>query len=238
MKNVILIVALCAPVCGVWGQTVEKEREILNAALKNGTLTPNEVQARVKALKEIESIYPKMPYDTAGNDIVANQVISFPGVGKAQAFERAKEWASINFGSLAAVTDYEYAEGGKLNFEGWTRIVYTSTYKNIWGNIKETNATSSLLFSLLLTIKDGKAKVQYKNVRYRVTVPAYVSSSGLVVPAQEFIVPVSMAFPVAMSDPSTWRGTISFFNAVMSEMNATVQSVEAFLRATPEDSRF
>ena len=237
-KKYTLLTAAFALRVLAWGQTIEIERAVLNAALKDGSLSSTEVQARVKALKDVEAIYPKMPYDSVGNDIVANQVITFPGVMKGQAFERAKEWAALHFGSLEAVTDYEYAEGGKLIFEGWTPMVYTATYQNIWGNIKEKSATARLIYSLVLTIKDGKAKVQYKNVKYRVSIPSYIGTTGLYVPAQEFTTAVGFAFPMAKSDPGTWRGTINFFNAVMASMNGTITSIETFLRATSEDNKF
>lgn len=240
MKAILItfLVALCGPVW-VWGQTVSIEKALLNKALKDGTLTAEEVTDRARMLREIEKIYPDVPYDTAtGRVVIPEQVISFPGVTKAQAFKRVKEWAALTFNDLESVIDYEDVESGKIILEGWTSVVYSASFKNIWGNVKSLPDERRLLFSLVVTVKDGKAKVGYENLKYRHTIPGFVNAANQYVPKRELEYPVTAYFPLAFSEPGTWRGAIDLMNKTMQELKGTAPSLEKYVRAVVKDYEF
>lgn len=239
MKNMLLFLALvAAPVLG-WGQTVAIEKSLLNKALKEGTLTSEEVTERARMLREIEKIYPVIPYDSAtGRVAIPDVVISFPGVTKAQAFRRVKEWAALTFNDLESVVEYEDVESGKIILEGWTSVVYSSSFKNIWGKVKSAPDERRLLFSLIVTVKDGKAKVGYENLKYRHTIAGYINSANQYVPKQEFEYPVLVAFPLAFSEPGSWKGAIDLMNKTMDELKSTGPSLEKYVRAFVEDYGF
>lgn len=234
----LLFWALCAPVW-VWGQTVAIEKALLNQALKDGPLTAAEVTERARMLREIEKIYPVIPYDsTTGRVVIPDVVISFPGVAKVQAFRRVKEWAALIFNDLESVVEYEDQESGKIILEGWTSVFYSSSFKNIWGNVKSVPDERRLMFSLIVTVKDGKAKVGYQNLKYRHTIAGYINSANQYVPKQEFEFPVLSAFPLAFSEPGSWKGAIDLMNKTMAELNGTAPSLEKYIRAVVKDYDF
>lgn len=239
MKNVILFWALwMAPVC-VISQTVAIEKALLNKALKDGTMTAEEVTDRVRMLREIEKIYPAIPYDsTTGRIVIPDVVISFPGVTKVQAFKRVKEWAALTFNDLESVVEYEDMESGKIILEGWTSVVYSSSFKNIWGKVKSVPDERRLMFSLIVTVKDGKAKVGYENLKYRHTIAGYINSANQYVPKQELEYPVLVSFPLAFSEPGLWKGAIDLMNKTMDELKSAAPRLEKYVRAFVEDYGF
>lgn len=240
MKKMLIVPALWALAMGVvCGQTVAMEKAMLNQALKDGSLTTQEVTDRVRMLRELEGVYPVIELDTATREIlVPERVITFPGVTKDRAFKRVKEWGALKFGSLDAVTDYEDAETGKIILEGWVSVWHSASYKNIWGTVKTFPEERQVLFSLVITVKDGKAKMRWENLKYKHRIPGYFSTSNIYVPAQEFIYPVYTAFPLAMSDPGTWKGKIDLLNNTLLELNATYPSLEKYVRTVDDDYRF
>lgn len=238
MKTFFLSVGLCVVVGVVSGQSIAAERAILNTALKEGLLSAPEVTERVRALKDLEPIYPVLPMDTATGKVEVSTVITFPGVTKAQAFKRVKEWAALNFSDLESVIDYEDVEMGKIILEGGVQVWYSATMKNVWGAAKSMPEERWLLFSLVVTVKDGKAKVEYKNLQHRHTIPGYINAANQYVPKQEFLYPMSFLLPLAWSAPATWKGTIDLLNKSMSELNATAPSLEKYIREVVVDYGF
>lgn len=220
-----------------WGQTMAAEEKYLNEAVTSGRLTQTEATYRAKIWKEIRGEYPEIPYDTATKSLSVDQVISFPGVTKAQAFKRVKEWAALHFGKLDAVLEYEDVESGKIILEGYVPIVYEASYENVWGKMKTRPDSKSLTFSMVLTIKDGKAKVEYENLRYQYWIYG-LAINGVYHPRERVDVDLKFGFPLISGDPGTWKGTFNLIRQTISELKATGPSIEKHIRDVANDCGF
>lgn len=236
MKNVFFILMVCAPWVG-WGQTVEIEEAYLNNMVKNAIVNQAEAMNIARAWKDVKSIYPVIPFDTATKEILVEKVIAFPGITKAQAFKRVKEWAALNFGKLDAVLEYEDLETGKIILEGFVHISYEITYEGFWGKIKSAPTGTDLKFSLVVTLKDGKAKVKYENLAYKSVIGGYMAGSTYV-PRETVVSRIVMGFPLVAGPPSSWRGNFDLLNKTMRELNATAPSLEKYVRAVVDDYGF
>lgn len=237
MKKIFIALALCAPWVAAWGQTAAMEEKYLNEAVTSGKLTQAEATYRARLWKEIRGEYPVIPYDTAKKELVFDQVIAFPGVTKAVAFKRVKEWAALNFGKLDAVLEYEDAESGKIILEGWTAVLYEDSYENVWGKMKAFPNNRDLTFSMVITLKDGKAKVEYENLKYRYWIWGLVLN-GVYHPRELVHVGLEFGFPLISGDPGTWKGTFNLLSRTIAELNATGPSIEKHIRAADDDYRF
>ena len=156
---------------------------------------------------------------------------------QSQAFKRAKEWAALSFGSIDAAMHYEDEGSGKLIFKGWTTVWYSATFKNIWGNVKSFPEDRQILFSLVITLKNGKAKMEFRNLRYKHKVPGAVVGN-IYVPTQEYEYPMMAAFPLAMTAPATWRGTVDLLNKTLAAMGSHCTNLEKHIKALIEDYEF
>lgn len=221
-----------------WGQTVEIEQAFLNKQIADKKWSPEEMQERGRMWKIIKEKYPVLPFDTATRSLKVVKIIEFPGITKAQAYRRVKEWGSLNFADLESVIDYEDFESGKIILEGWRRIWFSNTTTNFWGNVRSFPDERRLLFSLVITIKDGKAKVEYENIKYKYIIPGYINTMNVYVPQQIFILPLVIAFPLVNSEPGTWEGAIDMMNSTLRAFNETGPEIEKYIRAVNEDYKF
>ena len=233
----LVFVLLLLPVMG-WGQTVEIETAYLNKRIAEKKWTADQMQERARIWRELRGRYPLLPYDSVKREIVVQHIIKFPGISKAQAFKRVKEWGALTFTDLESVIDYEDFETGKIIMEGWRTIMFSATNENLWGNIKSYMDERRLLFSLVITIKDGAAKVEYKNLKYRYRIASYINSLNMYVPPQEYVYPISVAFPLVNSAPDTWEGAIDLMKETMRALNATAPDLEMHIKAVGDDYRF
>ena len=241
MKKAILCIVVYLCSVSAFGQSPELEKELLNKAWKNGEITADDAKERVKMLKEIESDYPILPYDTISGVLNITRIISFPGVTQLQAFKRMREWAALNFGSIDAALNYEDDESGKLIFKGWTPVWYSATFKNIFGNIKTAAFPEKreLHFSMVVTVKNARAKVEFKNLRYKHIIAGGISPiTNQYVPTYEYEYPVTAAFPLAMTPVGTWKGTIDLIKNTMTALNTFAPSMEKHIRDLISDYDF
>ena len=236
MKNVLFFLALWAPVVG-WGQTVEMEEVYLNQCMADKKWDQPTGLEKVRLWKQLRDVYPVIPFDTATKDVLVEHIITFPGVMKGAAFKRVKEWGALHFGSLEAVTDYEDAESGKIILEGWVGITYESTFSNFWGTTKAVPTSRHLYFSLVVTVKDGKAKMRYENLKYHYTVGGYIVGNTYF-PVELVRAPLGRMFPITAGESGTWKGSMDLLSKTMQELNATAPSLEQYVRDVAVDYGF
>jgi hypothetical protein len=240
MKKVLFFFVLmgCQSVL-MSGQTVALEEAYINECIRSQKWSQTESAERVRLWKQLRLDYPVLPYDTLMDRVVVEHVITFPGVMKDQAFKRVKEWSALHFGSLAAVTDYEDAGSGKIILEGWSSVWYSATFDNLWGKSKTQPAERQVLYSLVVTVKDGKAKVRYENIKYKYRIVGYMNSANQYVAAQDFTIALSGLFPVAsVEDSATWKGSLDLLRKTMEVLNATAPSLEKYVRDSVGDNDF
>jgi hypothetical protein len=234
MRTLLFFVLM--PVLGL-SQTVDIENAYINKAISEKKWDQMEAAKRGKLWQQLRAEYPVLPFDTVSKEIHVESIITFPGITKDVAYRRIKEWAALNFGKLSSVLEYENEASGKIIIEGLTEIKYNSTFKTIWGNNKAIPTDMDMYFSLMLTVKDGKAKVQYENLRYRTFVPGY-GSGVYYVPSEYFNLRFGFMFPITASDTSSWEGYLDLLKKSMAELNATAPSLELYIRGADSDYRF
>lgn len=234
MRLVILFCFLCS---GVVGQTVEIESAFINKSISEKKWDVTETTTRGKMWQQVRKEYPVLPYDTTTREIKIVDIITFPGISKEAAYRRAKEWAALNFGKLAAVTEYENEASGKIILEGFSKIHYTGRTPNLWGKLRASPEKIDLYYSLVLTFKEGKAKIQYKNIQFKSFVPGY-STATFYVPGEIVTTSFEQMFPIVSHDPDSWEVYFDLLKQSVAEFKATAPSLEAYIKGQDEDYRF
>ncbi len=218
-------------------QTIQLEEAFLNTNVRLKKWNTEELADISRGWKNVKEIYPLLPFDTVSKRLHSIHVVSFLGVSKEQAFRRVKEWGALNFRSLESVIDYEDASSGKIVMEGWTRIYFNATKENWWGEIKKIPQQRRLLFSMIVTVKEGKAKVEFTNMEFKVYEPAQVLGS-VYVPEVNRTYSIEEAFPLMKSPPDTWEGAVNLMKSAMSALDSNVPSLERYIRYAPKDYDF
>lgn len=92
---------------------------------------------------------------------------------------------------------------------------------------------------MIVTVKNGKAKVEFENLRYKHTVPGFISPiTNQYVPLQEYEYPATAAFPLAMTPVGNWKGTIDLIKNTMKSLNSFAPSMEKHIRELITDYEF
>lgn len=233
-KQISIVLLLVLP-CMAMGQSIEAELNYLSEAQRRGDLTPQQLTERASKIRKMKDEYPVMQWDSLERRVVLDKVITFPGVGKQQAWKRMKEWAALNFNKLDAVVEYEDYESGKLIIEGYVEILHLAAYKTIWG--KRIPETSDLHFSMIVTVKDERAKVQFRNLRFKYYVPGYVSGSTYVSP-EIYEKSLGYMLPMTSNEPEVWDIYFSLLRNSLQDLNERAPSIERYVRSVSEDYRF
>lgn len=218
------------------GQTVAIEEAYLNASISSGRWTQEEASARGKKWAKFKAQYPVLPYDAETGRFEVKELISFPGVSRGTAFKRAKEWAALRFGKLSEVTEYEDAETGKLIFEGYMEITHMAMKPTMWGKLRAAPSSSRLHFSLIVTIKDGKAMVEFENLRFRYWIPP--STIGIYVPGEWQSYGIGGYFPIVSKDVEGWEIVGDMVKSVFTELKWVAPSLESHIKKAAEDNGF
>lgn len=234
MKTLFLI--LCGSVMG-WGQTVEIESAYINKGIAEKKWDPPQMAARGKMWQQLRHTYPVFPYDTVTKKLHVENIITFPGVKKEIAFRRIKEWAAINYGKLTSVLEYEHEASGKIIIEGYSEVNYTGTTMTYRGKLKPSPESIDLYYSLVLTIVEGKAKIEYKNLKYRSFISGF-SMGTYYVPSEYVNMSFGYMFPIVANDPDSWNGYIDLLKNSLAVLNTTAPSIEAYVRDSENDYRF
>lgn len=169
MKTPIILIFFCvALVDNVLSQTLEKEISNLTRGFIENRVTPEEQKNRSKIWRDlIDKVgYPKMPYDSATNEVSFNSIIELPAVDKKTITNRILEWAAISFGSLNDVLHYRNDESGKLILKGFKYITYSDGYKNLFGQDRQKLNNAKCNMVIVFTIKDSKLKMEFNQITF------------------------------------------------------------------------
>ena len=218
-------------------QTVELETQYLMSPANNADYDPQLVQERGRVWRYTREQYPALPYDSLTGSLLFEKVIEFPGITKAQAYRRCKEWVSFSFRHLDRAIDYEDFESGKIIIDGYVNIKYLTSYMNLWGNIKTIPQRTELEFTLVITVVDNKAKVTYRDLRFRNLIQSYINS-GVYIPSEVVYTYFEDLFPVVANHHAKWDGIISLIRNAVGSLNATAPSLERYVQQYWDDYRF
>ena len=232
----ILVFGLMVLAQWCFGQTVEIETALLNRGIEENRWSQEGMMERGRKWAKVKGNYPVMQYDSLSGEVILDELITFPGITKSQAFKRMKEWASINFSNVDDVIEYEDMESGKLFFKGYVEITHLIQVRFLWA--RDTYPTrSNLYFTLSLTIKDEKAKVRFENLRF-ISHRAGFATSTYYVPAESIETSLRSYLPVAWSSPNTWEDTFDLLRNSMTSLRRFPLSMQRYIRAINEDYKF
>ena len=237
MKQILLLLLLLPIVSRA--QTPELEELQLKDGMRTQQWSYEQAQERKRQWQKIKPIYPALPYDSVRKEVALEKTIAFPGLSKAIAFKRVKEWCNIEFADSNPVIRYEDLESGKIILEGYKNFWYSSTLENFWGTVKFSQEERKVLFTLVVTLKDEKAKLAFRNLKYRYAVPGYVASNlNYYVPPQEFSYSLSSTLPLVKAEPDSWKGIIEQLNSTMKALQDAASDMERYLLETASDGQF
>jgi hypothetical protein len=219
------------------GQTVDIENALINKWIAEKKWDAAGIQERAKVWKQERVNYPVVPFDSLSGKVVTSQVIQYSGVSKSQAFKRTMEWAALRFNKVASVVEYSDADAGKLVLEGYVPIHFMGSFKNIWGNVKTLPRSSDLHFSMVITLVEGKAKIEYHNLHFKTFVQGFIAGN-VYVPSEIVRNNFEDMFPIIEQDFSMWSGTFDLVRKSLAELNATGPDLSRFLNATNLDYKF
>lgn len=147
--------------------------------------------------------YPNLPFDSNYENIVFHFTDNV-NTPKTITYNRILEWAAINFGSLSSVLHYKDYETGKIILKGFFEVPHKKDYKNFWGTLKETIASTKCFQTYIFTIKEDKIKLQIINMEYEFLIPGF-NSNTLYIPDRYIITPIYQLYPVTQYKPEYWK---------------------------------
>ena len=169
--KIITIVLLVFIVTAGFAQTIEIEKEIVNAKIEASL----EQKRKSAALGDawtvfIENGYPTLPFDEKTNKVQYEFVTKVPAAKKESITEGLKEWISRNLKEHLIdgdVITYEDAKSGRLTVSGW--YPYNNNMPKEESN--EVVNDFSLVgptFTIIYTIKDQAFKTEFQDIALQV----------------------------------------------------------------------
>ena len=171
--KIITIVLLVFIVTAGFAQTIEIEKEVINAKIKDNKKNQKKALQLGEAwtqLIEDNGGYPKLPYDQETNMIQYEFVTKVPAAKKESIMQGLKEWIGINFKEHmidGKVITYEDAKAGKVVVSGW--YPYSNDMPKEESN-EITNDFSLVgpTFTIIYTIKDQAFKTEFQDIALQV----------------------------------------------------------------------
>jgi hypothetical protein len=219
-------------------QTEDAEMEYLNTLLNK--LSQTEILELSKDWRVFleKNEYPKLPYNKDLGEIDYQFVYSYPELSKQKIFNRIKEYASINYGSLDAVLRYEDYNSGKIVLKGYFPFVINDEVKNFWGNSKEVARFIDCFYTVVYSINENKLKVNYRNIEFETTYGGYYSVSNIYIPEVKMKKTLSSLYPVTMGAKDTWLGRLNTMSQTTKSLENHQKNFDNFLKNTNEDMKF
>lgn len=238
MKKILLfLVGLSLSTYSI-SQTEDAEMEYMNTLLNK--LSQTEVLELSKNWRSFleKNEYPSLPYNKDMGEIDYQFVYSYPELSKQKIFNRIKEYASLNYGSLDAVLHYEDFNSGKIVLKGFFPFVIIDEAKNFWGNPKEVAKEVDCFYTVVYSIKENKLKVNYRNIEFETTFGGYYSLAGVYLPETKLKKSLSSLYPVTMGTKETWLGKINTMKQTTKSLDSHQKMFDNFMKNSIEDMNF
>lgn len=236
MKPILLLATFLVLQPCAFTQTVEIETVLINKAISEGRWSTEELPEIGSRWRQLKSQYPEMQYDTLEGQVIVEGIINFPGINKQNAFRRIKEWAAINFSDVESAVHYEDLESGKMIFKGYVEVTSYTKIQFLW-NEELVPTTSNLYFTLILTVKDEKAKVRFEYLRFQNYRAGYMLGSYYV-PGEWEETSLKSFFPIVYKKSSTWEGAFKMLTNCKASLMRLLPSMERYVGGINADYRF
>jgi hypothetical protein len=198
----------------------------------------DQVQYRelLKSWKETlsEYPYPDLPYNENSKQVEFETVYNLTGVPQEVIYKRVKEWAAISFGRLSTVLHYEDYETGKIILKGSFEVPYFDFYKGFWGAERKTINSSTCNFTMIITMKSGKIKIQDMGIDFEYTSRTYSTYVSEITTHRS----LNDHFPISSYPQTDWKEMFQILNTTKNKIENFNNSLRAYILAYSNDYDF
>ena len=221
-------------------QTYHIEKERLNDMYRSGKINATEA-AEMK--REFESIvnqrggYPVLPYDSLTNTYNFTHVVSLPGIQKKAIYRRIKEWCAIRAGNIDATLRHDDEENGKIINKAYVPITYQNTYETLFGQKRTSQQIIRSYYTLIVTVKDEKMKIEFNDLRFEFITLGYLSGS-IYIPETRTETYFQNLFPIVESDKGRYWGLMDLADQTLKTHKWFVSDLEKYIKDWQRDYGF
>ncbi len=207
----------------------------------------NVLHSKEKTVQEISEInsgfeefikvnpYPNLPYNTITEGFEFKQIFELGNTSPDVAFNRILEWVAINFGNIGEVLHYSSPSDGKIIVKGQLNLLNLTDVKNFWGTLKESAEITTGKFTLAITIKEDKVKLEFLNFKYNrsyydIILNTYITST--------YFTSAESLFPITRFPKESWKRNLSLIQATDTEVIFLTKSISNYVLGKDEDYRF
>ena len=209
MKNFFFLLILLFE-SNLFGQTDSLEKAVLYNKYTSKEISDidfsniwSQWNQKMKKIK-----YPDLPLDQSGqvHYVFINE---FKGFDKEKLFNRTMEWLSINYG-LLPVNMYSNLNDGKI----------------ILRNSLNLNKTYSCVYTLIISIKDEKIRLELISLTYQAYFEGDYDSG---IPEKTINYNLNEIYPIILKKPSEWNLYLSLFKKTNQLFNAEIKNLGDYI---------
>ena len=228
MKAIVLIL-LCVMLNFFFtsGQTREIESENISRRFLNNEFSAEKYKKIGESWREAfgDKGYPELPYDSISKTFEYEFVINFDSIDKETIYNRILEYASIEYGYLGEVIDYQDYNLGKI-------IMKLRVPVN-----KKSAQTTYYLSTYRITILDYKAKFEIFDLGIEDFYDKY-DDGEIIVTNYSKTNSIEEFFPITNSNDKYWKARANMLRNFDKKMRESCLDLVRFIRNYKDDYDF
>lgn len=240
MKYTLLLALLSLSPFFSQAQNILLEENYIRQQYHSKQWSPDEYSVRREKWMALKPDYPTLPFDTLQKIFKPVEIIEFPGISKEQAFKRIKEWAAIRFSNLDKIQVYEDIENGKLILLGSNEIKHQKLSYTFFDS-KFVHVKSNLTFTLVVSVKDNKAKLQFENLALKYYRGGYANgtgSDGYYVPGEWITQDVTDYFPISAASLKEWDINLELVKNCFQSLKSNAEDLNKYIQDAEDSEKF
>ena len=209
MKNFFFLLILLFE-SNLFGQTDSLEKAVLYNKYTSKEISDidfsniwSQWKQKMKTIK-----YPDLPLDQSGH-VHYVFINEFTGFDREKLFNRTIEWLAINYG-LLPVNMYSNLKEGKI----------------ILRNSLNLNKTYSCVYTLIISIKDEKIRLELISLSYQAYFEGDYDSG---IPEKTINYNLNEIYPIILKKPSEWNLYLSLFKKTNQLFNAEIKNLGDYI---------
>jgi hypothetical protein len=229
MKRTVLFLLILCSFGRVFSQSVEAEKEFINAQIQAGKLNSEEVRDITKKLSNFSRKYkyPVLPFNKTTGEIDYSDIVFLTNLDKKAIFEKCLEWIVIGYGNIL----HKDPESGKIIASGNLSLKNSSINSATTGDNTGFQLNTSVNYMLILTVKDNKLKYQITNIEY-----TFYDVTGFL---SDITLPINSLFPIILQDELQWKRYIAVLNESTNMFSFVLKdSLKEYIIKADEDNNF
>ena len=177
--------------------------------------------------------YPEIPYNAETERVIFKKVIECPGLTTEQIYDRSMEWVSRNYGSLGSVLHYENLITGKIVIKA-SFDIYHKKEPTFFLWFKDDDAMTNCTHTLILTIKDGKCKIENENILFY---QYYATTEGQVFMRTKGT-PLQFIYPISIQRNNEWKRLLSLLESTTKHFDLLYMQIQLHINSIEKDYSF